>query len=176
MWSMVGFSIYTYEGIGILMPVMQACECPEKFDKILMAAIFTLTSAYIIFGTLCYLSFGDLKVQLITQILPQDKLYAKVLILAQVVVLVFTYPLVIYPTNQTLEKVSIDTLFKRSSISYWLKNFSRLAVCFLATYSAIELSAYLDKFIGLLGALLCAPLALIIPTICHFKLVARTRS
>ena len=29
MWSMVGFSIYVYEGIGILMPVMQASACPD---------------------------------------------------------------------------------------------------------------------------------------------------
>ena len=92
-------------------------------------------------------------------------------------VLIFTYPLVIYPTNQILEKLAIDKLFKpNSSIGYWLKNCSRLAVCFLSTYSAIELSKSLDKFIGLLGAVLCAPLALIIPTICHFKLVAQTRT
>lgn len=58
MWSMVGFSIFTYEGIGILMPVMQACECPEKFDQILVAAIMTLTVAYIIFGNVCYMAFG----------------------------------------------------------------------------------------------------------------------
>mmetsp|Transcript_12476 Transcript_12476/g.20971 ORF Transcript_12476/g.20971 Transcript_12476/m.20971 type:complete len:108 (+) Transcript_12476:1128-1451(+) len=31
-WTMLGFSFYVYEGIGILMPVMQACECPEKFN------------------------------------------------------------------------------------------------------------------------------------------------
>ena len=59
MWSTVGFAIYTYEGIGILMPVMQACECPEKFDKILSAAIITLTIAYITFGTICYFAFGQ---------------------------------------------------------------------------------------------------------------------
>jgi amino acid permease len=28
LWSMVGYSIYTFEGVGILMPCMQACECP----------------------------------------------------------------------------------------------------------------------------------------------------
>ena len=28
-WSMVGFSCYAYEGIGVVMPVMSACECPE---------------------------------------------------------------------------------------------------------------------------------------------------
>jgi hypothetical protein len=31
-WSTLGFSAYMFEGIGILMPVMQACDCPEIFD------------------------------------------------------------------------------------------------------------------------------------------------
>jgi len=66
MWSMVGFSIYVFEGIGILMPVMQACECPEKFDKILIAAVATLTTAFCTFGTLSYLAYGNMKQQMIT--------------------------------------------------------------------------------------------------------------
>jgi len=29
MWSMVGFAIYAFEGIGVLMPIMQASDCPD---------------------------------------------------------------------------------------------------------------------------------------------------
>lgn len=29
MMSMVGFSIFAFEGIGVLMPIMQASNCPE---------------------------------------------------------------------------------------------------------------------------------------------------
>ena len=32
LWSMVGFSIYVFEGIGILMPVMQCSAMPDNFD------------------------------------------------------------------------------------------------------------------------------------------------
>ena len=28
-WSMVGFSVYCYEGIGVVMPIMATCSCPE---------------------------------------------------------------------------------------------------------------------------------------------------
>ena len=38
-----------------------------------------------------------------------------------------------------------------------------------ATYCAINLSNVLDKFIGILGALFCGPLTLIIPSLCHLK-------
>lgn len=57
--SAVGFSCYAFEGIGVVMPIMQNCECPEKFDKILIAAILTLTLIYTSFGEFCYLALGD---------------------------------------------------------------------------------------------------------------------
>ena len=56
--NFIGFSIYTYEGIGIMMPCMQACACPEKFDKIMIAAVGSLTFLYACFGTLCYMAYG----------------------------------------------------------------------------------------------------------------------
>ena len=49
-------------------------------------------------------------------------------------------------------------------------------MCFGAAYLGIELREMLDKVLGFLGALLCAPLAMIMPTLCHLKLVAKTNS
>ena len=62
----IGYSIYTFEGIGILMPCMQACECPEHFDKILIAAVATLTTIYCLYGTLCYAAWGALQKQMVS--------------------------------------------------------------------------------------------------------------
>jgi len=42
-----------------------------------------------------------------------------------------------------------------------------------AAYLGIELSKVLDKFLGLMGALFCAPLALMTPTLCHLKVLAK---
>ena len=58
-WSMVGFSCYAYEGIGVVMPIMNNCACPEKFDVILKYAIITLTVIYCFFGDFCYLVLGS---------------------------------------------------------------------------------------------------------------------
>ena len=66
MWSTLGYAIYAFEGVGILMPVMQACECPEKYDKILVAALVTLTLAFVVYGTMSYLAFGNMKEQMVT--------------------------------------------------------------------------------------------------------------
>ena len=72
-WSMVGFSCYCYEGIGVVMPVMSACDCPEKFDKIMFYALLTLTVIYCIFSNLCYMILGsELDTPFITQELDQS--------------------------------------------------------------------------------------------------------
>ena len=52
-------SIYSFEGIGIVMPVMNSSESPETFKTTLTAAIATLTVIYILFGSLGYLAWGQ---------------------------------------------------------------------------------------------------------------------
>ena len=49
-WLMVGFAIYAYEGIGVVMPIMQASAEPDKFTKCLLGAIGTLSVIFFIFG------------------------------------------------------------------------------------------------------------------------------
>ena len=45
----------------------------------------------------------------------------------------------------------------------------------MAAYCAIELQEKLDKFLSLLGALLCAPLAILYPALIHLRIIARTK-
>ena len=56
--STLGFSVYCFEGIGIVMPIMQACEDPSTFKSSLNWAISILTVIYIIFGSIGYLTWG----------------------------------------------------------------------------------------------------------------------
>ena len=61
-----------------------------------------------------------------------------------------------------------------ASIKYSLQNLIRLLVCVAATFCAIAIGKKLDKGIGLMGALLCAPLAITMPALLHLKVVAVT--
>ena len=55
----IGFSIYTYEGIGVVMPIMQNCDSPNRFGRILVSALISLTSFYIIFAEIVLITYGD---------------------------------------------------------------------------------------------------------------------
>lgn len=101
----------------------------------------------------------------------------------------FTYPLTINPANTTFEAWTVEKWFpKRKSnlknprkIPGWqnprsiCKNFTRFLMVISAAYLGIELSKVLDKFVGLIGALFCTPLGMILPTLCHMKMVAKTK-
>ena len=58
----------------------------------------------------------------------------------------------------------------------WLVNLSRFIVVLLGGIAAVFLAEKLDKFFGLLGALLCAPLAFMMPACLHLKLLAKNRT
>ena len=55
----LGMAVYSFEGIGVVMPIMHACDCPEKFTSILTSAMVTLVIAIIVFSELCYLAWGS---------------------------------------------------------------------------------------------------------------------
>ena len=56
--STLGLTIYCYEGVGIVMPVMAASDQPERFKEMLTYAFLTLISVYIIFSEIAYIAWG----------------------------------------------------------------------------------------------------------------------
>ena len=57
-----------------------------------------------------------------------------------------------------------------------MQNFSRMCVTLVAIIVAIFLASKLDKFLGLIGSLVCAPLALTFPGLLHIKYLAKTKT
>jgi len=55
----IGFAIYSFEGIGVVMPIMHSCSEPKKFNQILILAICTLLAAFLFFGTFGYITYGS---------------------------------------------------------------------------------------------------------------------
>ena len=132
--------------------------------------------------------------------LPADSVTAIIIKFLYSLNLVCSYPIVIYPANQAVENWFCSCLKKKrysrlqtdtedemddpaqeESISrenktlYWMQNFSRVCVTVGAIICGIVLASKIDKFLGLVGALLCAPLALTFPAMLHLKLLAKTR-
>jgi proton-coupled amino acid transporter len=175
LFGVIGFSVYVFEGIGTLMPIMAAAEKPKDFPKVLLLAMFSLTCFYIIFGEVGYAAYADdMTNSIILLDLPNTNVFVQILRILYCVNLFCGYSLTIYPTNNILESYVLKTV-KRSKARTWLKNIMRFIIVVLGVVSATILADKLDKLINILGALLCAPIAFIMPTLIHYNLVAKTR-
>jgi amino acid permease len=152
-----------------------------------VAAVATISIVFIVYGTTAYFAYGEMEQQMVFQLLPKGSFFVRLLMFFNIIILMMTYPLTINPANSTLEAWTIEKWFpKRKSglrnerkpkiaLRTILKNISRFFIVLSAAYLGIELSEVLDKFVGLIGALFCTPLGMILPTLCHLKLAAKTK-
>jgi amino acid permease len=65
----IGFSVYAFEGIGIVIPIYEIAEDKEGFLKIVYLVFLTVCSLYVVFGLICIEAFGPaLSLPLITSV------------------------------------------------------------------------------------------------------------
>jgi proton-coupled amino acid transporter len=180
----IGFSVYSYEGIGVILPVGQLCAHPEDYKKIVMMVIVTVAVLYISFGMICTIAWGnEIQTPMITDQLPaknpetdenpSDIWVSWAIKFLFSLNLVFSFPLVLYPAHIIIE----SNLYKgwpKSIKRQWSKNFTRTLLVSLITLLTIVLKEKLDKFLSLLGAVFCTPVAFILPAMFHYKACAET--
>ena len=54
----IGFSVYAFEGIGIILPIMEMTENKKQYFWILCMVIFFVCFLYLIFSEYCLFAFG----------------------------------------------------------------------------------------------------------------------
>lgn len=102
--SILGFSIFAFEGVGVVLPISEITADPDQFPKIMVAVFATIIIGYIVFGFACLEFYGDhLDNQaLITSLFP-NTFIAWLVRLAFSLNLIFSYPLVLYPAHNIIE-------------------------------------------------------------------------
>ena len=173
----VGSSIFTFEGIGLLLPIQSSMAQPEKFSRLLFIVMIIITIIFTSVGALCYATFGDnTSVEIISNYPQSSKLVNAVQFLYSMAVLVGT-PVQLFPAVRIIE----TSLFgerasgKRSSATKWKKNGFRAGITILCGLIAILGASDLDKFVALIGSFACVPLVYIYPALLHYKGVAESR-
>ena len=102
--NMIGFAVYSYEGIGIVLPIMDCTSKPEHYPKIFIAVITTVMLLYVFFGEFCLFTYGSgLKLPLITSNLPPGDTFIDIVKVTYCFNLFITYPLAMYPVNTIIE-------------------------------------------------------------------------
>lgn len=176
---MLGFAFFMFEGIGCLMPIMKEVKEPEEFGKMTVAALTTLCVVYILFSSLCYYAWGsDLNQTVVTEMLPPANTFIQIMKLAYCINLVFSYPLTSVPANQTLQEYCFGTSNSGrldrpdEKRLFWKVNAVRSLILASALLITTFAADSLDKVMGLAGSIFGMTNVLLIPSLCHLKLMA----
>lgn len=172
----IGSAIFTFEGIGLILPIQSSMQKPQHFEKLLGLVMFLATVIFASVGVLCYATFGeDTRIEIITNFPQDDKLVNAVQFLYSMAVLVGN-PVQLFPAIRILEGNVFGHLSgKKDAWTKWKKNAFRTFLVALCVGISIAGASDLDRFVALIGSFACVPLVYIYPPYLHYKGVAETK-
>ncbi|RKP11714.1 transmembrane amino acid transporter protein-domain-containing protein, partial [Piptocephalis cylindrospora] len=171
----IGTAVFTFEGIGLVIPIRDSMKEPQLFPKVLSRTMILVTFIFCSVGALSYLTFGDKVETVVLLNLPSGSTAVELVQLFYTLAILFSVPLQMFPAIGILE----NSLFtprsgKRDPKVKWTKNAFRLGICLLIAVIAYVGSSSLDRFVTLIGAIACIPLSFVYPALFHYKALARS--
>ncbi|KAJ1675823.1 hypothetical protein EV182_000494 [Spiromyces aspiralis] len=171
----LGTAVYTFEGIGLILPIVDGMREPEKFPRVLTLTLTLTVCIFVAIGSLSYLTYGEKVESVVLLNLPQVP-YTKFVQALYVVAVLFTNPLMLFPAIRIVEAgIFPFGSGKRNPRVKWQKNAIRCAIVAVITAVSINGVAKLDKLIAIIGAFACIPLSFIYPAMLHLRGAAETR-
>lgn len=163
-WTLfIGTAIFTFEGIGLIIPIQESMADPRKFPKVMFVVMIAITALFTIMGAISYAAYGSKTETVVLLNLPQDnKLVNGVQFLYSMAIMLST-PLQIFPAIKILENGLFARSGKYNPYIKWQKNVFRfffVIVCAMIAWGGAD---DLDKFVALVGNFACIPLVYIYP-------------
>ncbi|KAG5952867.1 hypothetical protein E4U53_007687 [Claviceps sorghi] len=172
----IGSAVFTFEGIGLILPIQSSMRKPEHFGGLLFLVMLLITLIFISVGALCYATFGEnTKIQIISNF-PQDSAAVNAVQVLYSLAVLAGEPVQLFPAVRIIE----TSLFgqratgKKSIAIKWQKNAVRATVMSLCVGISIVGSSDLDKFVALIGSFACVPLVYIYPPYLHYRGIAQS--
>ncbi|CCD24039.1 Avt3p NDAI_0C03790 [Naumovozyma dairenensis CBS 421] len=171
-WSLfIGTAIFTFEGIGLLIPIQESMQNPQVFPKCLSLVMCIVTIIFISCGLICYSAFGEKVETVVLLNFPQDSAFTLMVQLLYSLAILLSTPLQLFPAIKILENWTfpIHASGKHNSRIKWKKNYFRCIMVIFTAMVAWVGANDLDKFVSLVGSFACIPLIYIYPPLLHFK-------
>ncbi|KAI8092619.1 transmembrane amino acid transporter protein-domain-containing protein [Halteromyces radiatus] len=169
---MIGTAVFSFEGIGMVVPIIQGMKEPEKFPRVLTLGMIICTCLFVLIGTLGYVAFGEnTHASVVSNLPPQNGLSVTVQ-LFYAIAMILTSPFMLYPPLIIIERGLFGAHRSgRSNWKYkWGKNLVRSIIPIICAAISFGVGPDgLNKFVALVGSIACMPLSFIIPGLFHFK-------
>ncbi|KAK7887779.1 hypothetical protein LTR67_009682 [Exophiala xenobiotica] len=172
----IGSAIFTFEGIGLILPIQSSMKNPEKFEPLLWVIMLIITVIFTSIGALCYATFGSATQIEVISNFPQDNKFVNAVQFLYALAVMAGTPVQLFPALRILEgKVFGRRSGKRDASTKWKKNGFRTLLVVFCVLIAILGSNNLDRFVALIGSFACVPLVYVYPPLLHYKGVAQTK-
>ena len=163
-WTLfIGTAIFTFEGIGLIIPIQESMKDPRKFPKVLAIVMVIITTIFISMGALSYGAYGSKTETVVILNMPQDDRFVNAVQLMYSIAILLSTPLQIFPAIRITETELFTRSGKYNPYIKWQKNVFRFFVVMLCAAIAWGGAADLDKFVAIVGSFACVPLVYIYP-------------
>ena len=169
----IGTAVFTYEGVGLVIPITESMKDPKKFPAVLSGTMVFITLLFLSVGFISYMAFGKEVQTVILLNLPPGGLVDSIQGLYALAICL-SIPLQLFPAIRIMETGLFTRSGKHNPVVKWQKNAFRFVTVLVCAGVAIAGSADLDKFVSLVGSVCCVPLCFLFPPLFHLKAIAQS--
>jgi amino acid permease len=145
----------------------------KDFNKVIIIGMSIISLILIGFPIIAYFAYqndtGEVKnslIQIILQNLPIEKVFIQIVLLLLIFSIIVVYPVVLNPAFRILEFHFIKC---QQNAILW-QNILRTSLVFITVVVGVLSIGKFDNLLSLVGCAVCTPIALIFPSLFHYKL------
>ncbi|KAJ2549120.1 hypothetical protein IWW35_003894 [Coemansia sp. RSA 1878] len=169
---LVGTAAFSYEGISLVIPIVESMERKDKFNTVLTASLVICAGLFVFIGALSYLAFGDKVETVILLNLPNGTAWTLGVQFLYSLAIIMSVPLQLFPAIRIIESGMFSGSGKGNPVVKWQKNLFRTLLVIFVILVAIFGAEELDNFIAIVGAGACLPLSFLYPVMLHYRALA----
>lgn len=166
-----GKALYTFEGIGLVVPITQSMRTPEKFTLATILSMLVTIVIYLTVASMGAVAYGKNASVIILENLPVDPAIIMVHFF-YIIAIVLSWGLVAYPAIEIIEKMFLPHARGRYSLAdKWKKNILRSTIVILAALLSYYTLEFFGTLLTIIGCFACVPLSFIYPAMLHYKVM-----
>lgn len=163
-WTLfIGTAIFTFEGVGLIIPIQESMKKPSEFPPVLAGVMIIITVVFISMGALSYAAFGSSTKTVILLNLPQNNKFVNSVQFLYSLAILLSTPLQLFPAIRIMENGLFTRSGKFNPYIKWKKNAFRFVLVVMCALIAWGGAEDLDKFVALVGSFACVPLVYVYP-------------
>ncbi|KAG0339185.1 neutral amino acid transporter [Podila horticola] len=171
----IGTAVFSYEGIGMVIPICSSMANPKQFPRALTIVLSTVCALLVSFGCLGYAAYGNTVETIVLDNLPHgtsgEKAGKNAIQILYIIAIFLTTPLMLFPCIRIIEGCVFHVVGDgpRTKTRLLKENIVRILVDFAVAVVAYAGYTHLDIFISFVGSIACAPLLFVFPPLFHLR-------